>query len=890
MLTAQEIRTLFLEFFRERGHEIVPSSPLIPADDPTLLFTNAGMVQFKKLFLGEEKKPWSRAASCQKCLRVSGKHNDLENVGRTARHHTFFEMLGNFSFGNYFKREAIAWAWEFVTQKLKLPPERLWVTIYKDDDEAFAIWKEVANLPDERIVRMDEKDNFWTMGDTGPCGPCSEIYIDQGEEMSCGPNCGIGKCDCDRFLEIWNLVFTQYDQPGDGSRVLLEAPNIDTGMGLERIAAVCQGKTSNFDCDLFQQIIGYAADLAAVKYSGSAPDANDIDTALRVIADHGRAAAFLIAEGVLPSNENRGYVLRRLIRRALRFATLMGVHEPFLHKVAAKVADIMGEAYPELPERRDFIERVVHEEERRFALTLDNGLKLLEDELAALEKEGLKTVPGEVCFKLYDTFGFPLDIVSDVAEKRGFAIDSAGFARLMAAQRERAREHGKKVGLFGHGNGDELKAVAASLREKGIKSKFVGYATLAVESPVVALLDNGGAPVKMLGEGAQGYAVTAETPFYAESGGQASDRGALATPTGSAAVTGAMKAGADLVLMEIRVEKGEILENQLATLKVEENSRLATARNHTCTHLLHAALRRVLGSHVRQAGSLVDASHLRFDFSHFQALSPEELAAVEREVNRAIMADFPVQTREMPREEAIASGAMALFDEKYGDIVRVLSIGEDNCPPESVELCGGTHLGRTGQAGSFYIVSESAVGAGVRRIEAVTGWNACNAAINWRADVRKMALLLKTTPEQAFERIGALQEEIRKLRKNLEKNMSSGGDGSVQDAGGVRLLENVLENTSMKALRGVMDGLRGKYAENAVICLAGLDEGKVGLLLYVSKDLHARFNAPELIRVVAEACGGSGGGRPDLAQAGGTNPAGVETGFANLKKFIEEKK
>ena len=519
MLTAKEIRRRYLEFFHRRQHEVVESGPIIPPNDPTLLFANAGMVQFKKCFLGEEKRGYSRAATCQKCLRVSGKHNDLENVGRTARHHTFFEMLGNFSFGDYFKREAITWAWQFVTEELELPKDKLWVTVFREDDEAAAIWAEVAGLAPERIVRMGEKDNFWTMGDTGPCGPCSEIYIDQGEDMACGPDCGIGKCDCDRFLEIWNLVFTQYDQAADGSRTLLAHPNIDTGMGLERMAAVAQGKRSNFDCDLFQDIIQYAAGLAGATYSFSAPDTNDVDTALRVIADHARAAAFLIAGGVLPSNESRGYVLRRLIRRALRFATLMGVHEPFLHKVARKVTEVMGEAYPELTEHADFIDRAVHEEEQRFSLTLQKGLDLLEEELASLKAAGTAVIPGDFCFRLYDTYGFPLDIVTDVAEKRGFTADAAGFERHMAEQRRRAREHQKKGGLLGQaGDGADP---FRPLREAGLSTTFTGYERLTEKSVVTALLNADGEPTDYLGEEERGFLVTAATPVYGESGGQA---------------------------------------------------------------------------------------------------------------------------------------------------------------------------------------------------------------------------------------------------------------------------------------------------------------------------------------------------------------------------------
>ncbi len=888
MLTAQEIRARYLDFFRRHQHQIVTSGPLIPPEDPSLLFTNAGMVQFKQLFLGEEKRAYTRATTCQKCLRVSGKHNDLENVGRTARHHTFFEMLGNFSFGDYFKKEAITWAWEFVTQELGLPRDRLWVTIFRDDDEAAAIWQEVAGLPESRIVRMGEKDNFWTMGDTGPCGPCSEIYIDQGEDMACGPDCGIGRCDCDRFLEIWNLVFTQFDQAADGSRTLLAAPNIDTGMGLERIAAVCQGKRSNFDCDLFQSIISYAAGLAGVEYSASAPDTNDIDTALRVIADHSRAAAFLIAEGVLPSNENRGYVLRRLIRRALRFATLMGVHEPFMHKVAARVAEIMGDAYPELKEHAAFIEKAVYEEEKRFAQTLEKGLQLLDEELMRLERGASKTIPGDFCFRLYDTYGFPLDIVADVAEKKGFAIDQAGFEKLMSQQRQRARENQKKAGLLGHGDSRELVAVCRELAQKGLKTTFTGYETLAQRAPLQILLDIAGTPVHELGEGARGYALIEKTPFYGESGGQAADRGLLDTDTGKAAVAGAIRASG-LILMEVEVTAGELVEGQDAALIVDETTRQSTARNHTCTHLLHAALRRILGNHVKQAGSMVDAQRLRFDFTHLAALTTEELAAVEREVNRAIMADFEVRSCEMPLDEAMAKGAMALFSEKYGERVRVLTIG-DASEPESMELCGGTHLMRTGQAGSFLITAESAVAAGVRRIEAVTGWNAYSYAIAQRSTVRNAAQALKTRPDQLIERAHAMADELKKLRKDAERK--SGGiaadslDQKPENINGVNLLVRTLDNAPIKALRQAMDDLRGKYPDKSVICLGGLDGGKVGIILYVSKDLHDRFTAPALIAEVAAACGGSGGGRPDLAQAGGTNPQGMARATNILKKSL----
>ena len=892
MLTAKEIRRRYLEFFHRHQHEIVASGPIIPPNDPSLLFANSGMVQFKKLFLGEEKRSYSRATTCQKCLRVSGKHNDLENVGRTARHHTFFEMLGNFSFGDYFKREAITWAWDFVTKELELSKDKLWVTVFREDDEAADLWAEIARLPAERIVRMGEKDNFWTMGDTGPCGPCSEIYVDQGEDMSCGPDCGIGVCDCDRFLEIWNLVFTQFDQSADGTRTLLANPNIDTGMGLERMAAVAQGKRSNFDCDLFQDIIQFAAGLAGVKYSFSAPDTNDVDTALRVIADHSRSAAFLIAGGVLPSNENRGYVLRRLIRRALRFATLMGVNEPFMHKVARKVTEVMGDAYPELVESADFIDRAVFEEEQRFSLTLKKGLDLLDEELASLKAQGVTLIPGDFCFKLYDTYGFPLDIVTDVAEKRGFSADAQGFEKYMQEQRQRAREHQKKGGLLGQGdNGDNpFKALA----DGGAQSRFVGYDGLTAQSTVTVLLNASGQPVDVLGEGESGYAVTEATPFYGEGGGQAGDTGLMSATSGEARVITTHKPAPQLLVHEVEITRGELLQGKEVRLAVDPDERMATARNHTCTHLLHAALRRVLGTHVKQAGSLVDGSRLRFDFSHIAAMTPEELAAVERQVNAAIMADLEVSAKEMAMAEAVASGAMALFNEKYGDTVRVLTVsGAETCDPESVELCGGTHLSRTGEAGSFLIVSESGVAAGTRRIEAVTGWNAYGHAVEQRAELDGLSALLKARPGQLAERVQALYAEVKKLRKASEKASAAPTSGAelaarAEEVNGVRLLAARLDNVPVKALREVMDDVRSRLSENAVACLATVEEGKVGMLIYVSKDLHGRFTAPALIKPVAAPCGGAGGGRPDLAQAGGTQPEGLDEAFAILKKCIEQ--
>ncbi len=881
MLTTNEIRRRFLEFFQQRGHEIVRSSSLIPKDDPSLLFTNAGMVQFKNTFQGLEKRSYIRATTSQKCLRVGGKHNDLENVGRTARHHTFFEMLGNFSFGDYFKEEAIKFAWRFITEELRLPKDKLYVTVYLDDDEAADLWVTHTDVPAERVLRMGEKDNFWSMGDTGPCGPCSEILIDQGEHMRCGASCGIGKCDCDRFLEIWNLVFMQYNQPVPGKREPLPRPSIDTGMGLERIAAVCQGVYSNYDTDLFASIIDEACSLAGVSYSKSAPDSNDVDTALRVIADHSRAVAFMVADGIMPSNEGRGYVLRRLIRRAYRFGRLIGMPSVFLHKTADSVVRLMGEDFPELMASRSFLSRVVREEEERFEKTLDKGLALLEEELAALMQKGNKRIPGEVAFKLYDTYGFPLDIIHDVSEKRGFSVDEEGFKANMAGQKERAKAAWKGSGEL------DVAARFAVLLEEGLHSAFVGYDDLRAESRITALLDAGGERVQSLAAGQNGYCVAGKTPFYGASGGQEGDTGVLFSGGGKADVTDTLKPVEGLTVHRITVREGEVHLDAEVDLVVEEGPRLASARNHTCTHLLHAALREVLGEHARQAGSLVSADRLRFDFTHVSAMSAEELADVEKRVNAAIMADRPLEVRHCAYDEAVAGGAVALFGEKYADTVRVVNI-----PGESTELCGGTHLKRTGQAGVFVIVSESGVAAGVRRIEAATGWNALEFFAAKRTELEESAALLKSKSGELPQRIQALQREARDLRKSLEKASAQANSGQgknlmeqVESVGGVAFLAARSGAANIKALRELVDDLRSKLS-SGVICLTAEEDAKVSLIIAVSRDLHERFTAPQLIKEAAAAIGGSGGGRPDLAQAGGSDAAGIDAAFAIVRQKL----
>ena len=883
MLGMNEIRAKFIEYFQSRGHEVVRSSSLIPKDDPSLLFTNAGMVQFKKIFQGLEKRDYTRATTSQKCLRVGGKHNDLENVGRTARHHTFFEMLGNFSFGEYFKEDAIRFAWEFITKELNLPKDKLYATVFLDDDEAFDLWLKLTEVPAERIIRMGEKDNFWTMGDTGPCGPCSEILIDQGEHMTCGPECGIGKCDCDRFLEIWNLVFMQFNQLEDGTREKLGKPSIDTGMGLERIAAICQGVYSNYDTDLFQNIINYECELAKVSYSKSAPDTNDVDTALRVVADHSRSIAFMIADGIMPSNEGRGYVLRRLIRRAYRFGRLIGMPATFLYLTAQKVCELMGESFPELLASQDFMARLVKEEELRFEKTLDKGLVLLESEIEALTKTGTTVIPGETAFKLYDTYGFPLDIVNDASAKHGFTVDEPAFIACMTEQKERA-----KAAWKGSGEKD-VASRFASLLEDGLSSQFNGYDHLQASSRITALLNNEGEAVNKLIKGQNGYLVAGVTPFYGASGGQEGDTGTIIGELGQAKVTTTLKAAENLTVHAITLSSGEMHLDEAIDLKVEEGARLASARNHTATHLLHAALRSVLGEHVHQAGSLVAPDRLRFDFTHMKGLTPEEIDTIETQVNKAIFANKPISASHMHYDEAIAAGAVALFGEKYGDEVRVIDMDG-----ESTELCGGTHLATTGQAGFFSIISESGIAANTRRIEATTGWNSLAVFKAQQSELTKAQALLKCHPHQVADRVKQTQEEIREIRKTLDKLQSQAASSqgkslvdSAQTVNGITLLTAKVDTGSVKALRELMDNLRSKIA-SGIICLGAMDGEKAALIVAVSKDLHGTFTAPGLIKEISPAIGGSGGGRPDLAQAGGSNPEGFEEAFEKLHALVSK--
>ncbi|MFO7875502.1 MAG: alanine--tRNA ligase [Desulfovermiculus sp.] len=880
MISAAEIRRSFLNFFAQHEHQIVPSSPLIPKDDPSLLFTNAGMVQFKKLFLGQEMRPYKRAVTSQKCLRVGGKHNDLENVGRTARHHTFFEMLGNFSFGDYFKEQAIALAWEYLTKELGLPADRMYATVYQDDDEAIALWQKVAGLPKERIYRLGEKDNFWAMGDTGPCGPCSEVHYDQGEHMACGPDCEIGVCECDRFLEIWNLVFMQYDRDESGNMTPLPKPSIDTGMGLERVAAVCQGVYSNFDTDLFTGLIHSMAYKAGVQYTADP----DTDVALRVIADHCRAVPFMIADGILPANEGRGYVLRRLIRRAFRFGRFLGLVNPFLHEICGQTVREMGEAYPELQKTGEFMDKVVFQEEENFSRTLDKGLSLLEDELQQLADSGRDLVPGEVVFKLYDTFGFPVDIVKDVAEKQGFQVDEPGFDQLMNEQRQRS-----KAAWSGSGEIDLASSFSAYL-EAGWKTEFVGYDSLQSSSRIVGLMSLDGQDIAQVEAGQEAYVITARSPFYGESGGQVGDVGQLLAETGQALVKNTLKPARDFIVHLVQVEKGSLGQDQEVNLHVEEGPRIATARNHTCTHLLHAALRDVLGQHVAQSGSLVGPRRLRFDFTHINPLTENDLLEVENRVNAAILADIHLHKEVMPFEQARQEGAVGLFTEKYADEVRVVSV-----PGVSKELCGGTHLESTGQAGSFTIISEAGIASGVRRIEAATGWNALELYRQQRQNLEQVAASLRVHSEDVVDKILELQNHVKALQKEKEALQASQFSGNTQDVmsqketiNGIPTLALQLDlppGAGMKSLRSMMDDLRTKM-QSGIIFLATPNGDKANLLLSVSADLHDRFTAPDLIQDVAKEVEGKGGGRPDLAQAGGNDPSGIERAVARLKEIL----
>ena len=874
-MTGKEIRERFLKYFADRGHAVVPSSNLIPKNDPTLLFTNAGMNQFKDLFLGLEKRDYIRACSSQKCVRAGGKHNDLENVGRTARHHTFFEMLGNFSFGDYFKKEAIAFAWEFLTVDLKLDRNRLYVSVYKDDDEAADIWHRQEGVPLERIYRFDE-DNFWSMGDTGPCGPCTEIFWDNGPGTGCdSPDCAVG-CDCDRYMEIWNNVFMQFNRDAAGVMTPLPKPSVDTGMGLERIATVMQGVTSNYDTDLIQGIIHHVEKLSGKRYREDAKD----DVSMRVIADHSRAITFLICDGVLPSNEGRGYVLRRIMRRAARHAKMLGVSEPVLYRMVDAVGSVMGDAYPDLLQREEYIRKVVRAEEERFAETLDNGLRILNDEVAALKGRGLSVIPGETVFKLYDTYGFPVDLTADIVLGEGFTVDEEGFESCMERQRDLAREHWK-------GSGEErVSAVYKSLHGEGLRTVFTGYDERTAYSLITAVLRDG-VRVAEAGPGEEVDVITESTPFYGESGGQAGDRGEISTGSAHLEVLATLKPLPDLTVHRAVVKEGTLRAGDAADLKVADAERSATARNHTATHLLQAALRQVLGDHVKQSGSLVNRDHLRFDFTHFSAMTEEELVRVEDLVNAHIMDNSEVSAREMPLDKAMESGATALFDEKYGDRVRVVRVGD-----VSAEFCGGTHVRASGDIGLFKIVSESGIAAGVRRIEALTGTGALRYARCLEDERKRIASLLKAEGGDTVDRVARLVARQKELQREIEAlqgklNASASADllAGVRDIGGVKALAVKVGMDDPKGLRELSDTLKDRLG-SGIIAIGTEKDGKATLLVAVTKDLTGRFKAGDLIKGLAPIIGGSGGGKPELAQAGGSMPEKLGEALEKLYELV----
>ena len=874
MKTSAEIRSAFLDYFASKDHTIVDSSPLVPANDPTLLFTNAGMVQFKDMFLGKEKRSYVRATTSQRCVRAGGKHNDLENVGYTARHHTFFEMLGNFSFGDYFKREAIHFAWEFLTVVLRLPADKLWVTVYQDDDEAAAIWLDEIGVDPGRFTRIGDKpggrrfesDNFWSMGDTGPCGPCSEIFFDHGAEVWGGPP-GSPQEDGDRYIEIWNLVFMQYNRDADGEMTPLPKPSVDTGMGLERLAAVMQGVHSNYEIDLFQGLIKAAAEVTG---------ASDLSSkSLRVIADHIRSCAFLIVDGVTPGNEGRGYVLRRIIRRAIRHGYQLGQQAPFFFKLVRALDVQMGDAYPELHKARDHVARVLRLEEERFAETIEQGMRILDE---AIEGMVDKVIPGEVVFKLYDTFGFPTDLTADIAREKGLEIDRDGFDREMDAQRSRARA----ASQFG------IEQVAEFDIEG--ETDFTGYDRLQDSATVVALFKDG-RPADQLSAGQRGMVVLDRTPFYAESGGQAGDMGRLRVGGGSEFVVADTRKQAGTVFAHVgELAAGELRIGDVVSAMVDTQRRNETALNHSATHLLHAALRRVLGDHVGQKGSLVEAERLRFDFSHFEPVQREQLIEIERMVNEQIRLNHMVETRIMAIDDAKASGAMALFGEKYDDQVRVLRMGDF-----STELCGGTHVKALGDIGLFKIVMETGIASGVRRIEAVTGAR----AVEWvEADEDRLLHiggLIHAGRDELEDKLGKLIERNRRLEKELEQMKSklasaAGSDlaGQAIEVNGAKVLAARLDGVDPKSLRDTLDQLKNKLG-SAVILLAAVNDDKVNLIAGVTKDLTDRCRAGDLVKLAAEQVGGKGGGRPDMAQAGGSDPSGVPRALDMAHSWARER-
>ena len=884
MSGVNQIRTAFLDYFARHDHELVPSSSLVPHNDPTLMFTNAGMVQFKNAFTGVEKRRRTRAASAQKCVRAGGKHNDLDNVGYTARHHTFFEMLGNFSFGDYFKEDAIELAWNLITREFQLPIDRLLVTVYHDDDAAFDLWKKIAGFPDSRIIRIDNSDNFWSMGDLGPCGPCSEIFYDQGDALAGGPP-GSPEQDGDRFLEFWNLVFMQYEQVAPGERVPLPRPSIDTGMGLERIAALLQGVASNYETDLFRALTGAVADLTNVSSGG--PQA----ASHRVIADHLRACSFLIADGVTPSNEGRGYVLRRIMRRAMRHAQLLGAADPLMWRLVPTLVAQMGSAYPELQRAEALIGDTLLTEETRFRVTLARGLAILDEETAGLSTGA--RLSGETAFKLYDTFGFPLDLTEDALRPRGIGVDKEAFESAMERQRAEARKAWA-------GSGETAtEAVWYALKERVGATEFLGYDAEKSEGVVTALIRDG-AQTDWLRAGERGALLVNQTPFYGESGGQVGDIGELRAKGARFRVEATQKKLGDIIVHEGVVEEGEIALGQTLELAVDHARRLATRANHSATHILHEALRQVVGDHVQQKGSLVTPDRLRFDFTHPKPMTDEELAEVERLGNEIVQGNAAVETRLMAQEEAIATGARALFGEKYGDEVRVVSMGRAATPGArafSVELCGGTHVSRTGDIGLISIVSESAVASGVRRIEARTAEGARAQLVAQSKALREIAALVRAPLEETPARLATLLDERKRLERELadakrKLAMGGGGDASqpIIDVGGVKLFSRAVSGVDAKDLKGLVDEEKKKIGSGVVAIANTSPTGNVSIVVGVTNDLTAKFNAVDFVRIASERLGGKGGGgRPDLAQAGGPDAQAIDAALAAIQEALRAK-
>ncbi|ABI86844.1 alanine--tRNA ligase [Burkholderia ambifaria AMMD] len=873
-MKAAEIREKFLKFFESKGHTIVRSSSLVPGNDPTLMFTNSGMVQFKDVFLGTDPRPYSRATTAQRSVRAGGKHNDLENVGYTARHHTFFEMLGNFSFGDYFKHDAIRFAWELLTTVYQLPKEKLWVTVYQEDDEAYDIWAKEVGVPTERIIRIGDNkgaryasDNFWTMGDTGPCGPCTEIFYDHGPDVWGGPP-GSPEEDGDRYIEIWNLVFMQFNRDAQGNMTRLPKQSVDTGMGLERLAAVLQHVHSNYEIDLFQNLIKAAARVTEI---------SDLtNNSLKVIADHIRACSFLIVDGVIPGNEGRGYVLRRIVRRAIRHGYKLGRKGSFFHKLVADLVAEMGAAYPELKEAEQRVTDVLRQEEERFFETIEHGMSILEAALADVEAKGGKVLDGELAFKLHDTYGFPLDLTADVCRERGMTVDEPAFDDAMARQREQARAAGKFKATQG-------------LEYSGAKTTFHGYEEIAFDDAKVVALYVDGSAVNEVKAGQDAVVVLDHTPFYAESGGQVGDQGVLANAATRFAVADTLKVQADVVGHHGTLEQGTLKIGDVLRAEIDAHRRARTQRNHSATHLMHKALREVLGAHVQQKGSLVDAEKTRFDFAHNAPMTDDEIRRVEQIVNNEILANAPGIVRVMPYDEAVKGGAMALFGEKYGDEVRVLDLGF------SRELCGGTHVHRTGDIGFFKIVVEGGVAAGIRRVEAITGDNAVRYVQELDARVNEAAAALKAQPSELTQRIAQVQDQVKSLEKELgalkSKLASSQGDELAQQAteiGGVYVLAATLDGADAKTLRETVDKLKDKL-KSAAIVLAAVEGGKVSLIAGVTPDASKKVKAGELVNFVAQQVGGKGGGRPDMAQAGGTEPANLPGALAGVKGWVEER-